>query len=67
MDAVVRIYSIAQVDVHGKPMWHHKSVIALFRILLRLLIDLIALTALGFWQRRATTGGRLWSWYDPRR
>ena len=35
-------------------MWHHKSVIALFHIVLRLLIDLIALTALGLRQRRAT-------------
>jgi hypothetical protein len=51
---VVRIYSIATVDVHAKPMWHHKSVIVLFQIVLRLSIDLIALTALGFRQRRAT-------------
>ena len=51
---VVRIYSIATVDVHAKPMWHHKSVIVLFQIVLRLLIDLIALTALAFRQRRAT-------------
>jgi len=35
-------------------MWHHKSVIALFQIVLRLLIDLIALTTLAFRQRRAT-------------
>jgi putative transposase len=35
-------------------MWHHKSVIALFQILVRLLVDLIALTALGFRQRRAS-------------
>jgi putative transposase len=35
-------------------MWHHKSVIVLFQIVLRLLIDLIALTALAFRQRRAT-------------
>jgi hypothetical protein len=35
-------------------MWHHKSVIALFQIVLRLLIDLIALIALAFRQRRAT-------------
>ncbi len=35
-------------------MWHHKSVIALFQIVLRLLIDLIALIALGLRQRRAT-------------
>jgi hypothetical protein len=34
-------------------MWHHKSVIVLFQIVLRLLIDLIALTALAFRQRRA--------------
>ena len=52
--AVVRIYSIATVDAHAKPMWHHKSVFALFQIALRLLIDLIALTALAFRQRRAT-------------
>src|SRR5450631_820014 len=51
---VVRIYSIATVDVHAKPMWHHKSVIVLFQIVLRLLIDLIALTALAFRQRRST-------------
>jgi hypothetical protein len=38
----------------AKPMWHHKSVIVLFQIVLRLLIDLIALTALAFRQRRAT-------------
>src|SRR5260370_7953210 len=35
-------------------MWHHKSVIALFQIVLRLLIDLIALIALAFRRRRAT-------------
>ncbi|MGO8973272.1 MAG: helix-turn-helix domain-containing protein [Steroidobacteraceae bacterium] len=35
-------------------MWHHKSVIALFQIVLRLLIGLLALTALGFRQRRAS-------------
>src|ERR1017187_237421 len=35
-------------------MWHHKSMTALFQIGLRLLIDLIALIALGFRQRRAT-------------
>jgi hypothetical protein len=35
-------------------MWHHKSVIALFHIVLRLLSDLIALTALALRQRRAT-------------
>ncbi len=35
-------------------MWHHESVIALFQIVLRLLIDLIALLALAFRQRRAT-------------
>jgi transposase InsO family protein len=51
---VVRIYSIATVDAHAKPMWHHKSVIALFQIVLLLLTDLIALTALAFRQRRAT-------------
>jgi hypothetical protein len=52
--SVVRIYSLATVDAHAMPMWHHKSVIALFQIVLRLLIDLIALSALGFRQRRAT-------------
>jgi transposase InsO family protein len=36
-------------------MWHHKSVIVLFRIVLRLLIDLLALTAVAFRQRRATS------------
>src|SRR5450755_677014 len=35
-------------------MWHHKSMTAPFQIVLRLLIDLIALTALAFRQRRAT-------------
>jgi transposase InsO family protein len=35
-------------------MWHHKSVIAPFQIVLRLLTDLIALTALALRQRRAT-------------
>jgi hypothetical protein len=35
-------------------MWHHKSVIARFQMLLRLLVDLMALTALGFRQRRAS-------------
>src|SRR5260370_38474452 len=35
-------------------MWHHKSVIALFQIVLRPLIDLIALIALAFRRRRAT-------------
>ena len=51
---VVRIYSIGTVDAHAKPMWHHKSVIAPFQIVLRLLTDLIALTALALRQRRAT-------------
>jgi len=54
MEPVLRSYSIATVDAHAKPMWHHKSVIALFQILLRLLIDLIALTALAFRQRRVS-------------
>jgi putative transposase len=36
------------------PMWHYKSMIALFQIVLRLLIDLIALTALALRQWRAT-------------
>ena len=57
---VVRIYSIATVDAHAKPMWHHKSVIALFHIVLRLLIDLIALTALALRQRRPRTP-KYWS------
>ena len=35
-------------------MWHHKSVIGLFQIVLRLLTDLIALTVFAFRQRRAT-------------
>lgn len=51
---MVRIYSIAAVDADAMPMWHHKSVIARFQIVLRLLVDLIALTALAFRQRRAT-------------
>jgi hypothetical protein len=34
-------------------MWHHKSVTALFQIVLRLSIDLIMLIALAFRQRRA--------------
>jgi hypothetical protein len=42
------------VDAHAKPMWHHQSVIALLRIVLQLLTDLMALTALAFRQRRAT-------------
>jgi hypothetical protein len=54
MAVVVRIYSIATVDAHGKPMWHHKSVIALCQIVLRLLTDLIALTVLAFRQRRVS-------------
>jgi len=49
---VVRIFSLAAVDADAKPMWHHKSVIALFQIILRLSIDLIALTTLAFRQRR---------------
>ena len=51
---VVRNYSIATVDAAAKPIWHHKSVIALFQITLQLLTDLLALTALAFRQRRAT-------------
>lgn len=35
-------------------MWHHKSMTALFQLVLRLLVDLTALTALAFRQRRAT-------------
>jgi hypothetical protein len=48
---VVRNYSIALVDA---PVWHHKSVIALVQIVLRLLADLLALVALAFRPRRAT-------------
>jgi putative transposase len=51
---VLRIYSIATVGAREKPMWHHQSVMTLVQIVLRLLIDLIALTALVFRQRRAT-------------
>jgi hypothetical protein len=51
---VVRIYSIAAADADTKPMCHHKSVIALFQTILRLSIDLMALTALAFRQRRST-------------
>src|SRR5260370_19058076 len=51
---VVRIYSIAVVDAHAKPMWHHKSVIEIVQVVLRLLADLIALTVFAFRQRRAT-------------
>src|ERR1019366_6316836 len=40
-------------DTQAIPMWHYKSVIALFQIVLRLLTDLIALTALAFRRRRA--------------
>ena len=40
-------------------MWHHKSVIALFQIVLRLLIDLIALIALAFPQTTSRVGGQL--------
>src|SRR5271156_3580551 len=35
-------------------MWHHKSMNVPFQVVLRLLIDLIALTALALRQRRAT-------------
>jgi putative transposase len=51
---VVRIYSIATVDANAKPIWHHRSVIALFQIVVRLLTDLVALTVFAFRQRRAT-------------
>jgi hypothetical protein len=51
---VVRIYSIATVDAHAKPMWHHQSVMAQLQILLRLMIDLIALRDLAVRQRRAS-------------
>src|SRR6202011_6055127 len=51
---VVRIYSIATIDAPAKPIWHHKSVIALFQIVLQLFTDLLGLTALAFRQRRAT-------------
>jgi hypothetical protein len=52
--SVVRIYSIATIDAPAKPMWHHKSVIALFQIALQLLTDMLALTALAFRKRRST-------------
>jgi hypothetical protein len=51
---VVRIYSIATIHAPAKPMWHHKSVIGLFQIVLRLLTDLIALIVFAFRRRRAT-------------
>jgi hypothetical protein len=38
----------------AKPMWHHKSAIARFKLILRLMTDLIALRAFAFRQRRAT-------------
>jgi transposase InsO family protein len=41
------------VDAQAIPTWHYKSVIVLFQIVLRLLTDLIALTALAFRRRRA--------------
>ena len=50
---MVRIYSIATIDAPAKPIWHHKSVIALFQIVLQLFTDLLGLTALAFRQRRA--------------
>jgi len=50
---VVRIYSIGTLDARVKPMWHHQSVIVVLRIILRLLTDLIALTAFAFRRRRA--------------
>jgi hypothetical protein len=43
----------AAIDAQAIPMWHYKSVIVLFQIVLRLLTDLIALTALAFRRRRA--------------
>jgi hypothetical protein len=52
---VVRSYSIATIHAPAKPIWHHKSVIALFEIALQLLTDLLALTALALRRRRATT------------
>src|SRR5882672_5543532 len=36
------------------PMWHHQSMIVILRIVLRLLTDLIALSAFAFRRRRAT-------------
>jgi protein-disulfide isomerase len=51
---VLRIYSIATIHAPATPIWHHKSVIALFQITLQLLTDLLGLTALAFRQRRAT-------------
>jgi len=50
---VLRNYSITTVDAQTIPVWHYKSVIAPFQIVLRLLTDLIALTALAFRRRRA--------------
>ena len=52
--AVVRIYSIGTGDARVKPRWHYRSVIVVLRIVLRLLTDLIALTAVAFRRRRAT-------------
>src|SRR6266404_6710227 len=53
LNPVVRIYSIATIHAPAKPMWHHKSVIGLFQIVLRLLTDLIAMIVFAFRRRRA--------------
>src|SRR5450631_1158222 len=53
-ESMVRIYSISTFAVVAKPMWHHKSVLALVQIVPRLLVDLLVLTALAFRQRRTT-------------
>lgn len=54
---MVRNYSIVTVDADAWPTCHHRSVIALFQILLQPLVDLIALTTLAFRQRRARAAG----------
>jgi hypothetical protein len=60
--AVVRGHA-AQVNapiatVHA-PMWHHKSVVELFQVVLRLLADLIALAVFALRQRQATAAENL--------
>jgi hypothetical protein len=40
-------------------MWHHKSLIALYQIILRLLADLVAFAALAFRLRWGTAAERL--------
>jgi hypothetical protein len=49
---VVRIYSIATVSTQAKPIWHPESVLGLFKIVVRLFTDLLALTTLAFRRRR---------------